>query len=258
MPPVRTICDHKTKSNVLKCQSLTTTDIYYFHKAFYEHKDKKSQDNFLIKHMILAPVKRRRVSPENATTSPSKCSVSYFVRTQKKTMIRVCLNSFINILHISRFRLNNLSKQYFESSTVTDRRGGFRQRVKYRKQKEDIIAFIQHFKVRESHYCRGKSMRRYLSADLNIAKMGKMYREERQGTEFEDVKLEYFRKIFNTHFNLGFGSPATDVCSTCLSLSERIKHSGGVYYGLFLGFNFIKFWYFLFSSLNDHPFPITT
>lgn len=37
------------------------------------------------------------------------------------------------------------------------------------------------------------------------------------------VKLSFFRKIFNTQYNVGFGTPRTDVCSTCLSLREKIK-----------------------------------
>lgn len=32
-----------------------------------------------------------------------------------------------------------------------------------------------------------------------------------------------FRKVFNTEFNLGFGSPKTDICSTCLQFQEKIK-----------------------------------
>lgn len=38
-----------------------------------------------------------------------------------------------------------------------------------------------------------------------------------------EVKLSYFRYIFNNFYNLGFGSPRTDVCSTCLELEEKIK-----------------------------------
>ncbi|CAG5003198.1 unnamed protein product [Parnassius apollo] len=34
-------------------------------------------------------------------------------------------------------------------------------------------------------------------------------------------KLE--RNVFNTNFNLGFGSPHTDVCSVCLQYAEKIK-----------------------------------
>ncbi|CAH1101800.1 unnamed protein product [Psylliodes chrysocephalus] len=37
------------------------------------------------------------------------------------------------------------------------------------------------------------------------------------------VKESYFRNIFITKYNLGFGSPRTDVCSTCLQLTEKIK-----------------------------------
>ncbi|CAH0404462.1 unnamed protein product [Chilo suppressalis] len=38
-----------------------------------------------------------------------------------------------------------------------------------------------------------------------------------------DVSFSFFRKVFVTNFNIGFGSPRQDVCSTCLQLSERIK-----------------------------------
>lgn len=37
------------------------------------------------------------------------------------------------------------------------------------------------------------------------------------------VMPAYFRHIFRTTFNIGFGSPRTDECSTCISLNERIK-----------------------------------
>ncbi|CAG4975815.1 unnamed protein product [Colias eurytheme] len=38
-----------------------------------------------------------------------------------------------------------------------------------------------------------------------------------------EVKKSYFRRIFNTTYNIGFGTPKTDVCSTCLELIEKIK-----------------------------------
>lgn len=41
----------------------------------------------------------------------------------------------------------------------------------------------------------------------------------------EVVKIGFFRKIFNRNFNLGFCSPRTDMCSTCISLDEQIKRS---------------------------------
>lgn len=38
-----------------------------------------------------------------------------------------------------------------------------------------------------------------------------------------DVKHGYFSKLFNQSFNIGFGSPRQDVCSTCLQITERMK-----------------------------------
>lgn len=37
------------------------------------------------------------------------------------------------------------------------------------------------------------------------------------------VKRWLFYHIFNTKFNIGFGSPATDVCSMCCRLKNDIK-----------------------------------
>ncbi|KAJ4437790.1 hypothetical protein ANN_13728 [Periplaneta americana] len=37
------------------------------------------------------------------------------------------------------------------------------------------------------------------------------------------VKESYFRKIFNTNFNVGFGKPSTDICSTCVRLKNQAK-----------------------------------
>lgn len=56
----------------------------------------------------------------------------------------------------------------------------------------------------------------YSPSELNIKKLHRMY-------DGIPVKMNFFRKIFNTEYNLGFGSPRTDVCSTCLQLGERIK-----------------------------------
>lgn len=48
-----------------------------------------------------------------------------------------------------------------------------------------------------------------------------MYNDEAL-PDFE-VKIGFFRKVFNTFFNIGFGSPRKDVCSTCLELLEGLK-----------------------------------
>lgn len=45
----------------------------------------------------------------------------------------------------------------------------------------------------------------------------------KNSTSEQDVKYEFFRSVFCTDFNLGFGSPPTDCCSLCISLNQKIK-----------------------------------
>lgn len=51
--------------------------------------------------------------------------------------------------------------------------------------------------------------------------MCKMYNA--QADENLKVKKGYFRSVFNNFYNLGFGTPRTDVCSTCLQYDELLK-----------------------------------
>ena len=44
------------------------------------------------------------------------------------------------------------------------------------------------------------------------------------------VKQAFYRRIFNTKYNLSFGTPRTDVCTTCLRFSEEMKVEKDYYY----------------------------
>lgn len=72
------------------------------------------------------------------------------------------------------------------------------------------MTFINILGAIEKHYCRSQnnSERLYLPSTLNIKKLWKMY----SGTlEVLPVKHSYLRNIFNTCYNLGFGTPRTDM-----------------------------------------------
>lgn len=95
---------------------------------------------------------------------------------------------------------------------------------KYANKRKSIKEFIKKLVPLEIHYCRSKiKSRQYLASNLNINKLYKIYIAQAE-EQFKSVKASYFRRIFNISFNIGFGTPATDVCSTCLSFSEQIKH----------------------------------
>ncbi len=125
----------------------------------------------------------------------------------------------------------------FLDGNIEEKRGGIRDSVRerYNAQKEDVRKFINSLEFKESHYCRSSTERKYLACDLNIEKLFKLYHTQ---TELKEVKALYFRYIFNNEFNISFGSPATDVCSTCLTFYEKIRaEKGDVYKFLIIFLN---------------------
>lgn len=82
--------------------------------------------------------------------------------------------------------------------------------------------FIAELKGHESHYGRAKSRPIYLSSEYNITGLWKMYNEG--AVETLKVNYKYFSRIFNNHFNIAFGSPATDVCGFCVRTETFIAN----------------------------------
>lgn len=198
-------------------------DIKHFHTMFYRKPQKDVQDHFIVKHTIMNKVKRRRA--EKGTYSVKDATANYFIRTKAQSVVRVCRGAFLTVLGISARRVNTVLKKYYHNGNVNENRGGFQRKDEFENKKKCVIQFINTLKCVESHYCRGKSNRKYLSSELNITKLWKMY----SGIEGNvPVKESYFRMIFNTNYNLGFGSPRSDMCSVCLQLRERISSAKDV------------------------------
>lgn len=170
---------HPKKSN-LKCESLSALDVYRFHKHFYKLEDKQSQDNFLLNHITVTPVQRRCITEsENMKYTPATCSAKYYVRNESKKRVPVYVKAFIKILHLSKDRLQRITKQFHIDRSLCERRRGVRETVEegYKVQKNDIKQFISKLQVKESHYCRGTTLRKYLPSELNIEKLFRMYTE---------------------------------------------------------------------------------
>ncbi|RUS86935.1 hypothetical protein EGW08_005340 [Elysia chlorotica] len=71
---------------------------------------------------------------------------------------------------------------------------------------------IRSFKGRQSHYSLKDSKKLYLPEDLNVNKMHAMYLAAHPG---ETCCRESYRRIFVEKFNVSFGYPRKDTCSTC-------------------------------------------
>lgn len=136
--------------------------------------------------------------------------------------IVVCGKEFREILEITPARVNSIIKSYMKTGgLLREKRGGDHTSEKFLARKKAVKDFISSLKCIESHYCRNNSQRAYLPSDLNINLLAKAYNNGVDNSL--KVKPSYFRHVFNRCFNLGFGTPRVDVCSTCTELSEKKK-----------------------------------
>ncbi|CAG4969721.1 unnamed protein product [Colias eurytheme] len=103
-----------------------------------------------------------------------------------------------------------------------ERRGGDRKSNLYSDRTESVKSYIKGLEALESHYVRSRSTVQYLSSDLSIKKLHKLYNDDAQNVP---VRYEFFRRIFNKNFNLSFKSPATDACSKCIQLKKVLKEN---------------------------------
>lgn len=193
-------------------------DIRRFHEAFYSNKTKVDQDNFILKHTSQSKPKRQRSI--KGTRSGNTVSVQYCIKT-KKGLVSVCNKAFVNILGISKFRVQRLNRNFLTTGlSAKENRGGDRRSGPLLFKKAKVTDFIKGLKCIESHYGRNKSIRQYLPSDCSIRKLWRVYCRDNSDHK---VKYDYFRKIFVTDFNISFKSPATDACSECIRLKGLAK-----------------------------------
>lgn len=217
--PTYPSCGHHTKS--FRCSVLTMKQCLEFHDLFYKNKDRQSQNHFLLKYTETKEVQRTR--PKTGTKNPKVCQTKFFVRkNEENKMVPVCQKAFLGILQITRSRVEFVTKNFQKSGSLPEEsRGGDRVSIKFNEKKQSVIKFISSLTCSDAHYCRSKSGRKYLPGELSIAKLHKMYNDSVE--ENLMVKESYFRFVFNHNFNIGFGSPRLDMCSTCIELKERMK-----------------------------------
>ena len=138
--------------------------------------------------------------------------------------IHVCAPTFQSILCMGKKRVGNIAKFLWEhNSPRPERRGGKRQQQGYTDLKQQVIDHIQTFTCVSSHYGRSKTPhRKYLPSTLSVQRMWELFKEQYMGDM--NVTYTFYYNIFMTQFNLGFGSPKTDVCSYCKGHETALKN----------------------------------
>ena len=145
--------------------------------------------------------------------------------------------AFGHLHGISVSRVNSLLERSSDSLVApTDKRGKHKNRPNRVSSAivSQIDQHIQSFPAKTSHYSRTENIsKKYLSEDLSIAKMHRLYLELHEPTVTGElhlggkptpvVKYEFYRNRFNTHHNLSFGRPRSDTCPTCDEFSIKIQ-----------------------------------
>ncbi len=128
---------------------------------------------------------------------------------------------FFFLAGISKDRVSRVAKYYALNATArTEHRGGARKVAENEAKKQVVMDHIQTFTCRASHYGRrGAPGRKYLPSDLSVKRMHELF--DQQNHDLVSYSLYY--TVFRQHFNLGFGHPATDACSSCTRFQLRVK-----------------------------------
>lgn len=225
---VFTPCTHNNKT--LKCNKIRPRDAIEFRKKLYSFTEKQQQDEYVSRMICQSKVKRNR--PRSSLTclglglpkrdKPHNFTSQYKFRTSTGENVTVCKKHFLHLTKFSSDRVRQILKKLVSGKPFKECRGGDRVSKKSVLKKESVRIFIGNLKGNESHYNRKKSKRIYLQSDLSIRKLCNMYNSSTNNPNLQ-VKLSMFRRIFCTEFNIGFRSPASDVCSYCTMLDNKLK-----------------------------------
>lgn len=133
------------------------------------------------------------------------------------------MNAFI----VDRKRVNRICNKFFKTGLAPkEMRGGARRSDAEKVTLQSIRNFISRLKPVESHYNRSKSNRLYLSPLLSCRQLWRAWKDEYLAETPDNPRLysyKQFHHIFVTEYNIAFGMPRTDLCSTCVKYEAQIK-----------------------------------
>lgn len=118
---------------------------------------------------------------------------------------------FLNTLDIKLGKIRKIAEKKRLSDCgicLDDKRGRHgHQKKTSTNQIDSIKNHIGLFPAYKSHYSRSHSDKKYLTSDLSISKMYRMYKEYCEEKQIQPTSESFYRKVFNENFNLSFHRP---------------------------------------------------
>lgn len=199
---------------------------YRIIREFNELGNTDAQNSYISGLISVLPVIRRRPRKNAEESRLNNASFSYRVRIVEDGITRdvsVCIKAFLSFHGITGRRVRYVRDSLlFDGKAPIDMRGKHNSRPHKLSEvtKQKVMEFIKSLKGRKSHYSLADSNKIYLPENLNIVKLHKMYSETNVDNK---ISYESFREIFESNFNISFGYPRKDTCSTCDSLKADMS-----------------------------------
>ena len=175
-----------------------------FFNAFYKLQSHELQWQYITRRIISNPIKRLTLERKNNRTQTLKYSFPL-----DGCDIPVCKIYFLNTLKISEQIVYTALEKIKKDQSLTDERGTHLNRPHKMSvtTKKNIMMHINLFPAVDSHYVRKDSKRQYLSEQLNISKMYRLYQSWFKNQNYLPENLgtkRQYETIFNTEYNFFF------------------------------------------------------
>lgn len=176
---------------------------------------------------IAGHVKSQAVFRRYGKGSPSKSRRQntryYYLDNADGRKKRVCKSMFLKTLCIDSARIHR-ALQKAESGNLIDQRGRHTAWNKLDEADTEYVkTHIASFPTYKSYYSRKDTEKDYLSPDLNLSLMYKLYETKCKEEQRKSVSQAAYRDIFYKDFNYSFKPPSKDTCKTCDMLDIQIK-----------------------------------
>ena len=189
----------------LDCDDVSIEDQKQIQSAFYDMGKLQRQRECIHNHMTSA----EKICKNNRNLY----SYSYFLPRLDAHLgkWRVCKNKFLTTLGITDKQVRTVLKKVDGTGVLHgENRGGRQNQQSDELLRQQVQDHIAQFPRMESHYCRANSKYQYLSSDLNLQIMYRMYQKNHPN----GASLSLYRNVF-IELNLKFHHPKKDMCGLC-------------------------------------------
>lgn len=189
--------------------------------SFYKMTSKNEQDIHLQRLMEIKGIERKRGRSSTLPTErkPKGKNLDYFILVNRQR-IKVCKKAFMNVHKVTTKRIRRIANLLESDIIPLDQRGKHPSANAISSSVcSKIHEHISSFPLKESHY--SSYVKYYLSADLSVKKMHSLFKIKYPDL---DVKYHFYWQYFVTNFNLSFGRPTVDACTSCEAIKTKLHN----------------------------------